>query len=129
MFDIVLAGHFCIDSIFLPSKQIPYVVLGGSVTYASIAARRLGASVSIISKVGEDFPEAYLWWLKQEGIDLSGVAKLKDMKTTRFKLTYSEDFPAAVLQLTSKAAPITVEDLPSHFEARIIHLAPIANEI
>ncbi|MBS7621419.1 sugar kinase, partial [Candidatus Bathyarchaeota archaeon] len=48
----------------------------------SLSAKRLGANVSIISKVGGDFPEAYLWWLSQEGIDVSKVAKIKQEKTT-----------------------------------------------
>ncbi|MEM2466518.1 MAG: hypothetical protein QXZ47_04400, partial [Candidatus Bathyarchaeia archaeon] len=56
-FDIISVGHFSIDSIInLPERRLPYIILGGSVAYVSFSARRLGANVSIISKVGEDFP-------------------------------------------------------------------------
>jgi sugar/nucleoside kinase (ribokinase family) len=129
LFDIVSVGHLCIDSIILPNRLKPYIILGGSVTYVSFSARRLGASVSIISKVGEDFPEAYLWWLGQEGIDLSRVTKIKDKKTTRFELKYDEGLANRSLRLISKAAPITMEDLLNPLEAKFIHLAPITNEI
>jgi len=86
VFDIVPVGHFAIDSIFLPDRKSPFVVLGGSATYVSLVARRLDARVSVISKVGEDFPEAYRWWLGQEGVDLSNVTKVEGAHTTRLNL-------------------------------------------
>jgi len=99
------------------------------VTYVSLSAKRLGANVSIISKVGEDFPEAYLWWLSQEGIDLSKVAKIKHEKTTRFELNYNSDMSNRTMRLASKAPSIKVEDVPSSLKTKAVHLAPIANEI
>jgi sugar/nucleoside kinase (ribokinase family) len=128
-FDIVSVGHLCIDSISFPNRPLPYIILGGSAAYVSLAARRLGASVSIISKVGGDFPEAYFWWLNQEGVNLAEVAKLKQEKTTRFELKYNSDLSNRVLRLTSKAPPITVEDLQKTIKAKVVHLAPVANEI
>jgi len=128
-FDIVSVGHFSIDSINLPNRRLPCVILGGSVTYVSLSAKRLGANVSIISKVGGDFPEAYLWWLSQEGIDISNVAKIKHEKTTRFELNYNSDMSNRIMKLASKAPSIKVEDVPSSLEAKAVHLAPIANEI
>ena len=128
-FDIVSVGHFSIDSINLPNRRLPCVILGGSVTYVSLSAKRLGANVSIISKVGEDFPEAYLWWLSQEGIDLSKVAKIKHEKTTRFELNYNSDMSNRTMRLASKAPSIKVEDVPSSLKTKAVHLAPIANEI
>ena len=71
--DVAVVGHFSIDTILLPSRTKPFVVLGGAATYTSFAAKRLDATASVISKVGGNFPEAYLWWLSQEGINISGV--------------------------------------------------------
>ena len=127
--DVTVVGHFAIDSILLPSRSSPFVVLGGSVTYTSFAAKRLDGTVSIISKVGGDFPEAYMWWLRQEGIDLSGVIKLENERTTRFELEYSKDLTNRTLRLKSKASPITLGDLPNSLHARAVHVAPIAGEI
>lgn len=128
-FDITVVGHFAIDSIFLPSRPRPFVVLGGSATYTSLVTKRLDATVSVISKVGGDFPEAYMWWLQQEGIDLSGVVKLETDQTTRFELKYSKDLSNRTLKLKSKASPINVSDLPNSLRAKVIHIAPIAGEI
>jgi len=99
------------------------------VAYVAFSAKRLGSNVSIISKVGGDFPEAYIWWLSQEGIDVSKVAKIKHEKTTRFELNYNSDMSNRTMKLAGKAPPIEAEDLPSSLEAKAIHLAPIANEI
>ena len=129
MFDIVSVGHFCIDSIFLPSKNTPYAVLGGSPTYVSFAARRLDVRVAVISKIGGDFPAAYLWWLRQEDVDLSGVAKVDSAHTTRFEIKYNSDLSDRTLKLKTRAPPITVDDLPNSLRAKAIHIAPIAGEI
>lgn len=127
--DVAVVGHFAIDTIRLPSRSSPFVVLGGSVTYVSFVAKRLDALVSIISKVGEDFPEAYMWWLREEGIDLSGVIKRKKERTTRFELKYSKDLSNRKLKLESKAAPINLSNLPKSLQAKAVHIAPIAGEI
>jgi sugar/nucleoside kinase (ribokinase family) len=127
--DVAVIGHFSIDTILLPTRTTPFVVLGGAVTYSSLAARRLEATASVISKVGRNFPEAYLWWLKKEGIDLSGVTKLADEQTTCFELSYSKDLAERTLKLKSKAASINLDDIPTHLKARSIHIATIANEV
>jgi len=128
LFDIVSVGHFAIDSIFLPDRDTPFIVLGGSVAYASFAARRLDATVSVVSKVGGDFPKAYLWWLEQ-GVNLSGIVKVENAQTTRFELKYSNNLRNRKLRLKSKAPPITVDDLPKSLKAKTIHVAPIAGEV
>jgi sugar/nucleoside kinase (ribokinase family) len=129
VFDIVTVGHFAIDSIFLPNRRLPFVFLGGSAAYVSLACRSLDASVSVISKVGADFPDAYLQRLGQEGVDLSEVVKVENAQTTRFELKYSVDLSSRTLQLKSRAPPLTVDDLPESLRARAIHIAPIAGEI
>jgi sugar/nucleoside kinase (ribokinase family) len=127
--DIAVVGHFSIDTIILPSRPKPFVVLGGAAAYSSFAARRLDASVAVISKVGGNFPEAYLWWLGQEGIDLSGVTKLASEFTTCFELSYSKDLSERTLKLTGKGPALSVDDVPKDFRAKAIHIAPIANEV
>lgn len=129
MFDIVVVGHFSIDSILLPDRRMPCVILGGSAAYASLILKRLGAAVSVVSKVGGDFPKAYLWWLGEEGINLDGVVKVENAQTTRFELKYDTSLSKRILRLKSKAPPINVEDLPKSLKAKAVHIAPIAGEI
>lgn len=126
--EIAVVGHFAIDRISLPGRSRPVAILGGSVTYVSLVAKRLNATVSIISNVGEDFPEAYMWWLKEEGVNLSNVKKIAKQKTTNFQLFYDNSFNRT-LYLKSKSPIISESDLPSSLSATIVHLAPIAGEI
>ena len=127
--EIAVVGHFAIDTLLLPSRTAPFVILGGAATYASFAAKRLEATVSVISKVGGNFPEAYLWWLGQEGINISAVTKLVGEPSTCFELNYSKDLSERTLKLKSKGPALSPEDVPKDFHARAIHIAPIANEI
>ncbi len=127
--DITVVGHFAIDTLTLPSRPHAVTVLGGSAAYTSLAARRLDAAVSVISKVGGDFPQAYMWWLQEEGIDLANVVRVEKEQTTRFELKYNKDLTNRKLKLTSKAPPITAADLPKAFHSKVVHIAPIAGEI
>ena len=127
--DVAVIGHFSIDTILLPSRSAPFTVLGGSAAYTSFAAKRLDATASVISRVGGSFPEAYLWWLKQEGVDVSAVIKNVSDPTTSFELAYSKDLSERTLRLKSKGVPISLEDVPCDFHAKALHIAPIANEI
>lgn len=129
MFDVISIGHFAIDSIFLPDRHAPFVVLGGPTTYVSFAARRVDACVSVVSKVGDDFPDACVRWLERESVDLSGLNIIKDAETTRFEIKYNTVLSSRSLRLKSKAPPITVDDLPDSIKAKAVHIAPIAGEV
>jgi len=128
MFDIVTVGHFAIDYISSPRRPAPKPTLGGPPTYVSLAARKLGAKVSVVSKVGEDFPSGYIDWLVNRGVDLSALKKVGGTSTTSFMLNYHKDGERQLI-LKNRAPPIVVEDIPCSLEAKVIHIAPIANEI
>lgn len=127
MFDLVTVGHFAIDQIFLPKIAALKPTLGGSPTYVSLAARKLGAKVTVISKVGEDFPSEYVEWLKANGVDLSGLKHVRDASTTKFLLKYEKQ--RRQLQLKSQAPLIYPKDVSNSLQAKAIHVAPIANEL
>jgi sugar/nucleoside kinase (ribokinase family) len=126
MFDLVVVGNFCIDLIKSP-RITSKLTLGGSPTYVSVAARNLRMKVSIISNVGEDFSDEYIEWLIAKGVDLSGLKQIKNALTTSFVLRY--DGGRRRLKLESLAPSIEPEDIPKSLEAKVIHIAPIANEI
>jgi len=127
MFDLVTAGHLAIDRIFSPKTSTSEPALGGPPTYVSLAARKLDANVSVISKVGEDFPREYVMLLKSNGVDLSGLKRVRDASTTRFLLKYGRR--GRQLQLESQAPPISLEDVSGSLRAKAVHVAPIANEL
>jgi len=127
-FDLVVAGHFSVDTLVLPSRKMPFNVLGGATAYTSFAAKQLDASTRVVSRIGANFPQAYLWWLEQEGIDITAIKK-DPAPTTAYELTYSKDLTERTLKLKSKGSPLTPADIPKDFHAKAVHLAPIANEI
>ncbi|MGE5554915.1 MAG: carbohydrate kinase family protein [Methanocella sp.] len=128
-FDLAVVGHFSIDTIVLPTRKSPFRVLGGAVTYTAFAAKNLDTCASVVSRVGTDFPQAYLWWLEQEGIDISSVNRYPDEATTSFELTYRPAFEDRTLKLKSRGSPLKPDDIPGGFHAKAIHLGPVANEI
>jgi len=127
MFDLVTVGHFCVDLITSPKITTPEQTLGGPPTYVSLAARKLDAKVSVVSKVGEDFSDRHIAWLNANGVDLSGLKRIKGASTTRFVLKYTNW--KRRLQLKSQAPPILPEDVPSSLQAKAIHMAPVAKEL
>jgi len=128
VFDLVNVGHFAIDTIITPKIKEPRATLGGPPTYVSAAAAKLGARVSVISKVGDDFSNEYLMWLQNNDIDLSGLKQVSNASTTRFVLEYNKNWERK-LRLKAKAPPISPSDIPSSLHCAIVHVAPIANEI
>jgi sugar/nucleoside kinase (ribokinase family) len=128
MFDIITVGHLSIDFIKLHGGHVTKRMLGGSPVYVSIAAKKLGAKVSLISKVGGDFPSKHIRRLKNSSIDLSGLEKIEGALTTRFVLDYSR-VGKRMLILKSRAPPIEARDIPDFSEAKAVHIAPIANEV
>jgi sugar/nucleoside kinase (ribokinase family) len=89
----------------------------------------LDVTVSVVSKVGADFPDAYKWWLEQEGVDLSGLVRVENALTTRYELRYNDDLSERVLKLKARGNPILAEDLPASIKAKVIHIAPIDGEV
>lgn len=128
-FDLAVIGHFTIDSIRLPSYKKSIKILGGPPAYLSIVTRRLGGTVTIISKVGDDFPDAYLWWLKEEGVDFSGFSRIENAQTTHFEIDYGQDLQTRTLKLKNLAPSLVASDLPASLQVEIAHVAPVAGEI
>ena len=125
---IVTVGHFAIDTICAPKMKQAMTSLGGPPTYVSVAAARLGAKVSVISKVGSDFPKEYRVWLQSNNVDLFGLKQIEGETTTRFSVTYRDAWKRK-LQSRARAPPIAVSDIPDSLKAQVVHVAPIAGEL
>ena len=120
-----IIGHLVIDYVVRHGKVKRS--LGGSAAYCSFALKRYGIDVSIISKVGPDFPEEYLIFLSRNGIDISNV-KLCKRRSTSFKLVYLND--KRTLFLLNICEPILEVDLPSDVsEYDFIHIGSVVGEV
>ena len=126
MLDIAVVGHFAIDQVDRDGNLLP-PSLGGTVTFSSLAAARLGAKVGIVSKVGPDFRDDHLLVFARSGIDISGVKKVR-APTTKYKLHYvGEERELTLLSRCDPIRPVDVGQLRKNIKA--IHLGPIAGEI
>jgi sugar/nucleoside kinase (ribokinase family) len=128
-YNVYIIGSFSIDSITISGRNEPFHSLGGAATYTSFAAKTLGESPAVISRIGGDFPETYLQRLYREGINISAVKSYPRETTTHFELHYNKDFSERMLKLTCKGYPISLADIPHNLYAKTIHVAPIADEI
>jgi sugar/nucleoside kinase (ribokinase family) len=90
---VLIVGSMAFDDLELPSGAAKDVV-GGSATYASIAAS-LFAPVRAVAVVGDDFPEAVLKDLNGRGVDVSGIERAAG-KTFRWAGRYSENLASRV---------------------------------
>jgi sugar/nucleoside kinase (ribokinase family) len=127
MYDVATIGHITIDHIISPRTPKTKPTPGGPPIYTSLAAKNLGAKTAIISKIGQDFPEAYIQWLHTQGINLSGLKRIKGAKTTIFTLEYRNE--KRQMRLINRAPLIGPRDIPANLRAKAIHIAPIVSEI
>jgi len=88
MVDIVIVGSIGYDDIQTPYGKVENV-LGGSVSYASIAASFFGSKVGIVAAVGNDFGEEDIKFLSQYGICTKGLYILEG-KTFHWAGIYNE---------------------------------------
>jgi len=129
-FDLVTVGHFAIDYIMYKAerKTRPKPTLGGPPTFVSLAAKKMGVKVSVISKVGGDFPNEYYTWLINEGIDLSMLRRVKSAFTTRYMLIYDSKGKRQLI-LNARAPAIKPAEIPESLSSKAIHVSPIAGEV
>jgi len=71
---ILVGGSVAIDNVKTPSAEESNL-LGGSASYASLAAAKLSDPVHLIGIVGHDFPKEHLEMLEQHRVDLSGLER------------------------------------------------------
>jgi len=91
MMGILVVGTVTLDTVETPQKRVEDV-LGGSGTYAAVAASFFGSPVRLVGVVGEDFPKEYTDSLKNKGIDLEGLTRVENGKTFRWGGRYADDF-------------------------------------
>jgi sugar/nucleoside kinase (ribokinase family) len=126
LLDLAVVGHFSIDYVERDGKAFP-PSLGGTVTFSSLAAARLGAKVGIVSKVGPDFRDEHLLIFARNGVDISNVRKVR-APTTKYRLQYRGE--ERTLTSLSRCEPIEPKDIWGlRGEVNAVHLGPIAGEI
>ncbi len=89
--DLLVAGHTNIDRFLLvdalpePDRTVPLrserSALGGPAATLARVAARAGVRAGLISRVGPDFPEAFLAELRRDGVNLAGLERVPDTRS------------------------------------------------
>lgn len=87
--DFVFLGRLQQDYFITHDGRSHEGILGGNAVYAAIGARLWAESISIVSRVGSNFPNALLAELSKIGIDINGVTVLPEPHDTRKFYAYS----------------------------------------
>lgn len=118
-FDILMIGHFAKD--LLVVDGVGERASGGAVFYGSIALRRLGLSVAIVTRMHpDDFPR--LDEVRQEGVAVYIAAA---PETTGIENIYdSRDMERRICKPLGFAGPFRLEDIPD-LRAKAYLLIPI----
>ncbi len=71
---IIIGGTIAIDNVSTPTDSAQNL-LGGSASYASLAASYFSRPVHLVGIVGHDYPEEHLQMLESHGVTLDGVER------------------------------------------------------
>lgn len=121
---IVVVGSVAFDSLETPAGKREQA-LGGSANYFSICSNFF-TDVSLCAVVGDDFPAAHTAWLKEKGIDTSGLMHAAG-KTFHWKGRYGSDLNEAQTLGTDLNVFADFDPkLPAHYaDAQTVFLANI----
>lgn len=87
---LLVVGTVAFDELITPFGESGKI-LGGSGTYASLAATNFKEEPCVVSVVGEDFPEEYKQLFRQKNIHTEGIEVVSGGKTFFWKGRYHND--------------------------------------
>jgi sugar/nucleoside kinase (ribokinase family) len=122
--DVLVAGTVAYDTVETPFKDVQKA-LGGSATYFASAAS-LFTTTHVVSVVGGDFEIGELTFLRDRGVDLSGIEVIEDGETFHWSGEYHYDMNTR----TTHATDLNVlEDFDPHIpeDARDVDQVFLAN--
>jgi len=90
MSKLVIVGTCAFDAIETPFGKTDKI-LGGAATYIGLAASQFKVDSSIVSIVGEDFPQEYIDLLTNKNINVEGLEIVKGGKTFFWSGKYHND--------------------------------------
>jgi len=152
---LVIAGQLRRQFLIPPEGKPLLDKPGGNLLYAAAAARLWGDSVSLLARVGEDFPNDWLRNFQQKGLDTRGVKIVPSPMDLRSFIVYTDErnfqhsnpvshfarlglaFPKGLLgyqppqnqqDSRSRANPDSpkLSDIPADYRvAKAAHLAPL----
>jgi len=128
--NVVVVGNLTIDDVVLPDGATSMGSLGGNTIWAALGARLWEPSVGIVTRRGDDLPDATLDELRTLGIALDGVVPV-DGPTIRNWVIYESDGSRHWLYRTPadryREVAVQASDLPAAWsDSRVVHVASMS---
>lgn len=108
---LLAVGTVAFDAIETPFGKTDKI-LGGAATYIGLAASALDTDVSLVSVIGGDFPQEYLYMMTSKNINVDGVEVVKDGKTFFWSGKYHND-------LNSRDTLVTELNVLADFDPKV----------
>ncbi|MFD0977333.1 PfkB family carbohydrate kinase [Salinimicrobium gaetbulicola] len=129
MSKLLIVGTVAFDAIETPFGKTDKI-LGGAATYIGLSASQFNIDSSIVSVVGEDFPQEYLDLLKNRNIDVTGTEIVKGGKTFFWSGKYHNDLNSrdtldTQLNVLADFNPVVPEDFKSPDIVMLGNLHPL----
>ena len=133
MTDPIIIGTVALDSLETPFGKVKDV-LGGSATYASIAASFF-SKPGILSIVGKDFPNEHIKLLNEKGINTTGIITgdktfkwqgfyefdMNEAKTIRTELNSLESYKVEVPEIYKDAKYVFLANIDPEQQLEVIN--------
>lgn len=87
---LLVVGTVAFDAIETPFGKTDKIV-GGAASYIALAAAYFDRDISLVSVIGDDFPQSFLNVLKNEGVNLDGLQIKKGEKSFFWSGKYHND--------------------------------------
>jgi len=107
---ILVGGSVAIDNVKTPSAD-EKGLLGGSASYAALAAAKLASPVHLLGIVGHDFPASHITMLEGNGVDLGGLEH-----SSEESFTWSGEYHENMNERTTHNVAINVLE---HWEVKV----------
>lgn len=108
---LLIVGTVAFDAIETPFGKTDKI-LGGAATYIGLSASFFSVQSSIVSVVGDDFPQEHLDLLTSKNIDISGIEIVKGGKTFFWSGLYHND-------LNSRDTLVTELNVLADFQPKV----------
>jgi sugar/nucleoside kinase (ribokinase family) len=117
--DLVILGQILNETIKFADGRTLGPVLGGTLSYCSVAAARLGARVGIVAKIGRNTPRDLLQPILESGMDTAGL--IREPAGYEDVLIYHPN-GHKTLEFVARPSPLSLQDVPEEYrQADIIY--------
>ncbi|MGJ5641629.1 PfkB family carbohydrate kinase [Formosa sp. S-31] len=129
MSKLVIVGTVAFDAIETPFGKTDKI-LGGAATYIGLSASQFNVNSTIVSVVGNDFPQNYLDLLSNRNIDISGTEIVSNGKTFFWSGRYhydmnTRDTLATELNVLADFNPVVPQDYKNADVVMLGNLHPL----